>query len=413
MIKRFIVIVAVFSAVMANAQENVSSPYSYFGIGLTNFKGTVENRSMGGLNIFSDSIHVNLQNPAGYGRLKLTNYAVGGSYENTKMKTTDKQDRAKNTSLDYLAIGVPVGKIGFGLGVMPFTSVGYRVLDIQDEVASQLNGRGGMNKVFLSAGYEISKSFSFGVDVDYNFGNFQNIRKVARAGIDLGTKDIARTDIQGFNFNFGLDYQAMISDRLQLHASATYAPEATLTSENYREVGTLAFLQSGEVVIEKEELNVPDSDFTLPSKYSFGAGIGMPHSWFVGAQYTNLASSSFTGSFNTSNENVRYQDAVHYNVGGYFIPQYNSITSYFSRVVYRGGFRYEETGLNINNQSIDEFGISFGLGLPVGPTFSNVNLGIEYGQRGTTDSNLIQENFFKVSVGLSLNDKWFVRRKFN
>ena len=198
MIKRFIVIVAVFSAVMANAQENVSSPYSYFGIGLTNFKGTVENRSMGGLNIFSDSIHINLQNPAGYGRLKLTNYAVGGSYENSKMKTTDKQDRAKNTSLDYLAIGVPVGKIGFGLGVMPFTSVGYRVLDIQDEVASQLNGRGGMNKVFLSAGYEISKSFSFGVDANYNFGNFQNIRKVARAGIDLGTKDIARTDIQRF-----------------------------------------------------------------------------------------------------------------------------------------------------------------------------------------------------------------------
>ena len=86
MIKRFIVIVALFLAFIAEAQENVSSPYSYYGIGLTNFKGTVENRSMGGLSIFADSIHINMQNPAGYGRLKLTNYTVGASHDRIKLK---------------------------------------------------------------------------------------------------------------------------------------------------------------------------------------------------------------------------------------------------------------------------------------------------------------------------------------
>lgn len=413
MIKRFIVIVAVFFTVMANAQENVSSPYSYYGIGLTNFKGTVENRSMGGLSIFSDSIHINLRNPAGFGRLKLTNYSIGGSHTRTNLKTSGEEDKAKITSLDYLALGVPVGKFGFGLGVMPYTSVGYRILDVQDEVASRLQGRGGMNKVFLSAGYEINENFSIGIDANYNFGNFQNIRTLAREDIELGTRDISRTDIKGFNFNFGIDYQRMISDKLKFHAAATYEPEADLTTESYREIATLAFMQSGEIVIDREEFDLTESDFTLPSRYSLGAGIGKPNSWFLGAQYTNVGSSSFLSSFNATDEDVIYQDAVHYNLGGYFIPEYNSITSYLSRVVYRAGFRFEETGLNLNNQSINEFGISFGVGLPVGPNFSNANLGIEYGQRGTTDSDLIQEDFFKISIGLSLNDRWFVKRKFN
>ena len=57
--------------------------------------------------------------------------------------------------------------------------------------------------------------------------------------------------------------------------------------------------------------------------------------------------------------------------------------------------------------------MSFGLGLPVGTNFSNINLGIELGQRGTKDSGLIKENFLRLSVGLSLNDKWFTKRKFD
>ena len=84
-------------------------------------------------------------------------------------------------------------------------------------------------------------------------------------------------------------------------------------------------------------------------------------------------------------------------------------------MVRRGIFGYEGTGLSLNNEDIDEFGITFGLGLPIGPGFSNINLGFEYGQRGTTDSGLVKEDIFKVSVGFSLTEarKWFERRKFD
>ncbi|MEC7264731.1 MAG: hypothetical protein VXW38_13400, partial [Bacteroidota bacterium] len=86
---------------------------------------------------------------------------------------------------------------------------------------------------------------------------------------------------------------------------------------------------------------------------------------------------------------------------------------YFKRVTYRAGLRYDVSGLEVNGKEINNFGITFGLGMPLGGSFSNVNLGFELGRRGTTDANLIEESYLKINVGLSLNDVWFQKRKIN
>ncbi|WPY99026.1 OmpP1/FadL family transporter [Christiangramia sp. OXR-203] len=414
MIKRFIVIVALFTGFIAEAQENVSSPYSYYGIGLTNFQGTVENRSMGGLSVFMDSIHVNLQNPASYGRLKLTDFTIGASHDRVKLETDGASDNSKISSLDYLALAFPISdKIGIGLGVMPYTSVGYRILDVEDDASSLLTGRGGMNRVFLSAGYAVNEHLSLGVDADYNFGNFQNTQSINTEGLQYGTSDVNRSDIKGFTFNFGANYQRPISEKLNLHVSTTYAPEMDLDSENFRTISTIDFASGTGRTIDQRELDLSETQFTFPSKYSLGAGIGQTNKWFVGAEYSNVGSSSYQDSFSFRNDGGEYEDASQFSLGGFYIPDYNSFTSYLERVVYRAGFRYDETGLIVNGESINEFGMSFGLGLPIGQLFSNANFGIELGQRGTRDAGLVQEKFLRLSVGLSLNDKWFTKRKFD
>ncbi|WP_298246692.1 outer membrane beta-barrel protein [uncultured Christiangramia sp.] len=414
MIKRFIVIVALFTGFIAEAQENVSSPYSYYGIGLTNFQGTVENRSMGGLSVFMDSIHVNLQNPASYGRLKLTDFTIGASHDRVKLETDEASDNSKISSLDYLALAFPISdKIGIGLGVMPYTSVGYRILDVEDDASSLLTGRGGMNRVFLSAGYAVNEHLSLGVDADYNFGNFQNTQSINTEGLQYGTSDVNRSDIKGFTFNFGANYQRPISEKLNLHVSTTYAPEMDLDSENFRTISTIDFASGTGRTIDQRELDLSETQFTFPSKYSLGAGIGQTNKWFVGAEYSNVGSSSYQDSFSFRNDGGEYEDASQFSLGGFYVPDYNSFTSYLERVVYRAGFRYDETGLIVNGESINEFGMSFGLGLPIGQLFSNANFGIELGQRGTRDAGLVQEKFLRLSVGLSLNDKWFTKRKFD
>ena len=112
-------------------------------------------------------------------------------------------------------------------------------------------------------------------------------------------------------------------------------------------------------------------------------------------------------------ENVDYTDANTYAFGGYWVPDYRSLSGYYKRITYRAGLRYDVSGLVVNNKEINNFGITFGLGLPLGTSFSNLNLGFELGKRGTTDANLIEESYFKVNVGLSLNDRWFQQRKIN
>ena len=75
--------------------------------------------------------------------------------------------------------------------------------------------------------------------------------------------------------------------------------------------------------------------------------------------------------------------------------------------------RFEQTGINIEGQDINEFGISFGVGLPAGKLFSNINVGFELGKRGTKDFGLVQENFFNTFLSLSLNDRWFEKRYYD
>ena len=67
------------------SQSGTSSPYSFYGVGINTFKGSIDNRSMGGLSLYTDSIHLNLTNPASYSQLRRTNYSLGITYDNTSL----------------------------------------------------------------------------------------------------------------------------------------------------------------------------------------------------------------------------------------------------------------------------------------------------------------------------------------
>ncbi len=83
------------------------------------------------------------------------------------------------------------------------------------------------------------------------------------------------------------------------------------------------------------------------------------------------------------------------------------------RIAYRGGLKYEKSYLMIGNEQIKDFGISFGVGLPVYRSLSTINISAEIGQRGTTDFNLIKEQYAKLTLNVNLHDIWFVKRKFD
>ena len=413
MIKKFIFIFSLFISFISSAQEGTSSPYSFYGIGDVKFRGNIENRSMGEVSVIPDSIHINLQNPAMMSNIKLTTFSAAGTFSPVVLKTSSQTEKAQRTTLDYLSVVLPAKKFAVGFGLMPYSAVGYNLLNLSTPNYSySFTGSGGVNKVYTSVSFKLNKQFNFGAEAQYNFGEIETVN-ITSATIETRTKETNVSSIGGFNFTLGLSHQAKINNKLSIFSGLTFTPEADLKLSNTRNIAIIQYNDLGqELTYDQIDVNVPNSKIKSPSKISFGTSVGELKKWVVGAQVTAQSSSNF-GNRVEDLSNVSYEDGLKFSLGGYYIPKYNSFTSYISRITYRGGFRYENTGLVINNLSILDRAVTFGLGLPLSGTFSNINIGFEFGKRGTTNAGLIEENYSNISFGFSFNDKWFQRRQYN
>jgi long-subunit fatty acid transport protein len=413
MIKNILVPIVFLFTLVTFAQEGTSSPYSFYGLGDVKFKGTAENRAMGGLTVASDSIHINFQNPASYAALKLTSFTVGASYLTTKLETNSQKENARRTALDYLAIGLPFRKGGVGFGLVPYSSVGYKIQSTTTEdpiTIKKYTGTGGINKVFFGFGYQILPKLSLGADMSYYFGKIETNGIKYIQDVQYGSKENNKSDIYGFSTTLGLNYQTKINNKLTLLGSLTYATQGNLRSSNSRTISSVQYSASGtEIQIDPLEIPVDNTTLKLPSKLAFGVAIGQQKKWLIGTEITNQRSSNLGNRFNDIS-NVKFENATKYTLGGYFIPNYNSFSKYLEKFTYRAGLRYENTGLIINDKSINDYGLTLGLGIPITGSFSNVNIGFELGKRGTTSAGLVLENYANISIGLSFNDKWFVKK---
>ena len=407
-----IIIIAVLLLISGStfAQQGTTSPYSFYGMGTTNFKGTAENRAMGGLGVASDSIHLNLLNPASLAKLQLVNFTLGMGYQRTNQKVGGETQTSTTTTFDYLAVGIPIGKFGVSFGLMPSTSVGYDLTSGNENNLMEYQGEGGVNKTFVSVGYSLLENWNVGVQAGYNFGSIKNTGISRILEVNYATREENEFDLSGFDFQLGTTYTLPLENGRNLVGSLTYTPKYSMSTENNRVLESIMYsFDGGHVSLDRRELDMIEGDLDVAEQYSFGLGYGLDKHWFVGAELMHRGAENFN-THSLALDNVKFNDSKTYRLGGYYIPNYRALSGVFNRVVYRMGIRYEELGLNINGQDIDEFGISFGVGVPMTRTFSNINLGVEIGKRGTNKNGLIQENFFNAVITLSLNDRWFQKR---
>ena len=420
MIKKILIAFLCVVAHGAFAQNGTISPYSYFGIGDDRDKGAVDTQMMGGVSMYGDSIHINLSNPAAYSKLRLTAYTAGISHKEYQLKSWNEEQRTSVTNLDYLAIGFPLAKnVGFGFGIMPYSSVGYSLNSTSNsangEVSNFFEGEGGLNRLYASIGFEPIKNLSFGITANFNFGTLEYQRIQSVEGVQFGTLDDRESNINGYDFKYALNYNPTIKDKYTLYTSVLINTQGNLTSENTQTLGSFSLVTGNNVEVVDVDLdasNLRNTELKIPTRTTFGLGFGENKKWFLGAEYSFQQMGDFENTF-LGLDNIDYGDANTYALGGYWIPDYRSLTGYFNRITYRAGLRYDMTGMTINNKEINNFGITFGLGLPLGGDFSNINVGFELGRRGTTDANLIEESYFKINLGLSLNARWFVKTKIN
>lgn len=428
MIKKLILSLALAFGLSAYAQQGTASPYSFYNGGDLHFKGTHDVKAMGSLAVFQDSIHSNLLNPASLAQLQGANLSLGLSTSMTQFSSADNNANVNRTTFDYLSLAFPAGKFGFSLGVMPRSFVGYDILNETQEneftVRKNYLGEGGINRAFVGIAYKITDRLNIGIETQYNFGQSENsVTKFIMddghgLSLDRGTRELINNRYSGLSFNTGINYVHPLKDKVQLNVGVTYSPEMKI--DNEQDI-TLSTIELGDDLSFREvdvfEQPTRNNDFLLPAKYSIGAGIGDPNKWFAGVEYTGTQSSKLN-EYNIYS-NASYNDGYKIAAGGFYTADHRSLTSYMKRITYRAGFRYENTGFVLNQQEIKDYSVSAGIGLPIGETrqgisISNLNIGLEYGQRGTSSHGLIKENYFNVSIGLSFNDfSWFVKRKFN
>ncbi len=420
MIQKIFGVFLLLSFTLGYAQENTSSQYSLHGIGIKRFRGTVANTSAGGVSLFFNATTPSILNPSSYADLKQTSFAAGGSFTSTKLEGNDGSVSLNNATFDYLSISIPAKVLGFGFGIVPHSSVGNElVVNSENGDRNESQGKGDVNRVYFGAGAKIYKGFKVGAELRYNFGRLENALLTIPASGEA-RQIIEQTDVAGFTYVLSGTYDFKIKDKYLVRASYVYEGSGDHKFSNVQESASVRVNPQSEPTVDpsnRDFIDAEDREFNLPTVSTFGLALIKENKWSIGGEGFISRNGDFKDRFRNRSLNndaeFIFKDGIGVRVGGQIVPNVNSLTSYLSRVDYRVGFRYENLGLQINNTEINEFGISFGLGLPLPKGYSNLDLGFEFGSRGENTSDTIKEQFINFRVGLSLSDKWFRKRKYN
>ena len=428
MIKRILIVVLVTISASLVAQRNSSSPYSFFGIGEDVSRTTVEQASMGGIGVaLKDVNHLNFINPAANADLRFATYAIGGEVSLLNISNGTSEDSGNTTSLRYIALGFPIGKnAGFTTGLQPVSNVGYELLNTTNDTngdfleATRFSGNGGTSRLFGAFGLNVFKDLAVGFEAAFIFGTINNSISNQRANVSLLTRYEKETRVRGGQFKLGTQYKRKLNNNLDLNVGLALQLESDLSVTGSEILYSYNFSPFSGLEEPRDTLYNRSVNGKLinPVKTIMGIGIGKENKWYAGIDYEFQDAFQNQGNL-VQGSTYKFESSNRLSLGGYYIPKISSISSYWDRVTYRGGLRFQKTGLLVdgtnsgtNFTSIDDFGINLGFGLPMPRQLSSLNLGFEYGQKGTTNDNLIKESYFNVRLSLSLNStNWFKKRQ--
>lgn len=408
-----------------NAQSIGNSPYAAYGIGDVKYDNTVETNSMGGISTayisdFPNSF--NFKNPAANENLELTSFRLEATNENNFFKSgrTDAKYTKHSTYLSNISIAFPLSpKVKFGLGYQPYSSKNYNV--VQTEIlsdgsikANNFHGEGSVNTLQAAVSYRLTDEFSLGLRSNFYFGNISDVDEITTSNAELINGYETSLKVRNLNFTAGATYQKKYENdrKLTFGATSTFGNSSNLSTSyknsTYYYNGRLEKLEKS--IIDEKQGNAKS---LLPVEFSFGAGYGHLNKWFIGSQvdYKKGETIDLLG------QNFEYKDSYKLAAGGWFLPNANDFRNYFNRVTYRYGAFFEKGNLYINDKNINTYGVSFGANLPFKNSGTNrmsgIDLGIDLGRRGTTQNDLISQNFINVKIGINFSDKWFNKRLIN
>ena len=263
-----------------------------------------------------------------------------------------------------------------------------------------------MNSIFWSNGFNIFKTLALGVKIQYLTGS--RIDETVTSINQLSSYNSAlnqRTKFNDFSFSLGAAYWFKLGEKSTIFLAGTYDLRTEVNTKveeklERRQIGS-------DVALTTDTITNLNGDILIPAR--IGAGISLVRSskWLRSADILIQDWSSYR---NFSGESGLLNNSYRAGLGMEIIPDASSVNSYFKRVTYRFGGFYQVTPYLINSDEIYNFGINFGVSLPAGQV-SLVNFAFQYGQQDGSLDTAIAEKYFRLSLGFSISDIWFYRRK--
>jgi len=403
------------------SQIRIASPYSRFGIGDLADNNNAWNMTMGQTGYaFRSPYHVNYLNPASYTAFDSMSFVFEGGFNSEFVTLSSNFQRVNRNyaSLGNLLFGMPVTRWWkTSLGLVPFSDVGYNVANYEEypnsgTVVRNYVGSGGINRFYWGNAFRITKNLSFGINASYLFGS------MIREALVLFPDSVNSMNFQvgyyvtmnDLYFNAGLQYRAKLKNDLFLTVGAVFSPTSGMSAKT--DVLAETFLvnsSSGEEI--KDTLFMAEAlkgKIVVPMMAGGGLALEKPDQWMVGLDYRWQNWANFS-AFEMSDSLV---NSWQISAGGEIIPKIDNYNNYLARIRYRLGFSFSKTYLHLRNTDLNEYAISIGFGLPLRGVKTMLNLGAQFGSRGTTQQNLIQESYFKFVIGFTIYERWFLKRKY-
>jgi len=403
---------------MAIAQNNTNSPYTRYGYGDLSDQSFGNSRAMGGIAFgLRDGAQINPLNPASYTAIdSLTFLFEGGvSLQNMNISGSGVKLNAKNSSFDYLAMQFRLHpRIAMSIGLLPFSNVGYSVSDSKvDNGVSQtrsFTGDGGLHQLYGGIGVKVLKNLSLGVNASYFWGDITRTRTIIYPATSESYSYIQQmgVSISDYKLDFGTQYTLDFNKKHSMTIGAVFSPKHKLNND-YTVTTQVSTTNSNNL----------DATLELPNTFGVGFTYNYDKRLTVGADYSLQQWSKTKFGVNTSDDAVRedfnetytYCNRHKVSVGAEYIPNLMG-RSYLSHIKYRLGAYYTTPYYKIGGkEATREYGVTAGFGLPVPRSRSILSISGQFVRISGQESAFVNENIFRVSIGLTFNERWFFKRR--
>ena len=398
------------------AQISTSSPYSRFGLGELQQNIFPEFNAFGGASTaLSNPKSVNPSNPASYSSFAPNSFllATGGWHQTTKMQNATAEQIVNNNAFSHLILGFPLSrKLGASIGMIPFSSTGYEINARNLESNADMNyyGDGGLSKIYFGGAYEPFNGFSVGINASYLFGGLNRRKQlVFDDETFFNSRSNSKINLKGYYYELGLLYKKAVNVNNEFSIGFTANNNSSIRAKKTELVESFEFSGVFEVPKDTFVNSTQWGDVILPQYISTGISYNKNKKWLFVADYSMQNWADYT----MFDESDNLANSMTICGGMQYTPEYNSITKYYKRMDYRMGASYSNTPLQFQDNQLKEMSVSFGFGIPVKKSVTKYDFSCTLGQRGTTEDNLIKEQFVRLGLSVSYDGIWFVKRKYD